>query len=530
MYINGTCHLWFDNRSSESYLQALYEQLDLQNLIETSREIVDKTGKYERIIQIDFCGMAGKTLLLGGDTELKKKINQRFLGLFAELDNLDKLKIRLKTRFVFPYLYSVSSLAFIEAEMSENRATIENKEQNYNDASLYSLTNKDFYASPLFKNQTRSLKRIQHLYNEYFKFRVFPDILNIRFTCLPVNFCLLVINNQMFLDPYTYAKQEGNASLINETPVIAICKLLNKTSYLILEDHLRYLWNHPTTLYYEGATKAYLDKHANNRLENLHEIKEPHEVSYESKAIRLKKIFGTSDNRLNRAKFLVERMFNSMTRRIEVTPEAETIFLAFSFKNGKSMAEDFRICLEEDFGDTLKVIIVDVVNGQEPLYTELTKQMSSATIALMLFTKDIKEGQGKTAKYYSRPNVYWEFGKLHERVEKYGNPLRRIILFHEEGVEVPTDYQDLGRLLLRKKLHFDYQEVIARLFEVSKTLSEPIAEVAIDKYLSRFQDAYDNGKVSTKELPEGKTFNEFKSEIKVRLKNVLHKRFKYKMF
>lgn len=516
---------WFVDRNNINYLNLLTAKLDIESLISSAIPITNDKRGYQKIIRIDFCGIAGSTFLLGNINQHQEKIKNKFLDLFKHLDRLEKEKIRLKTRFIFMYLYSDFSYAQIEAEKTDYRATIKNPQyDDYENMSLFSLTDKDFYSSRIFDNQKNALKQIQSLHNKYFRRKDYSEILNIRFSCVPLNLCQITINNDTFIDPYAYAKKDQHSPLAYETPVVHIHKPANNNSFNILEDHFRYIWNHPTTLFYEDCTKAFIDSKNDHRLERLSEIKIPSEVNFDYKMSRFKERFpGNTDEKLNRWKFQVERMFSNMTRVIETTPESETIFIGFSFKNGKHLADEIRNFLESDFPDSLNINIVDLIEGKQTLYRELIDMMNGATIGLMFFTRDLKEDDPTEEKHYSRPNLYFEFGYLLKHVEKFGPPIRRIMAFKEDKLIVPSDFQDIFQFRLQKNSYLDYIYILERILSVNKTLTERVASQAVSKMFDRLQIAYDTKKVNDADI--GQPFAEFKSTMKKRLIKNINKRF-----
>jgi hypothetical protein len=518
---------WFTDRLQEEYIEALHEALSIDNLTNNAITIPTDLRGYEKIVRIDFCGIASSTLLLNAINGKKNNINQRFCDIFKHLKKFDEQKIRVKTRFLFMYLYSDFSYAQVEAEKTEYRATIENKKyDDYKNLDLLSLTEKDFYSSRIYDYQVKALKQIQKIHNDFFSHREHSDILNVRFCCLPLNFCSLTINNKSYIDAYSYAKRDSNSGLSYENPLISISQINDASTFDTIEDHFRYMWNHPTTLFYEDATKSFFDEENENKLQQLEHIKMPHNVSFDTKAQRIKERFPSiTDEKINRWKFRVERMFSNMTRIMETSPESETVFIGFSFKNGKGIADETRTYLEEDFLQSLKVFIVDIMDGQDPLYDELTNKMKGATIGLIFFTKDIEESLEDTKNYYSRPNLYFEFGYLLNHVEKYGPPLSRIMIFSEDGLITPSDFQDLARYPLIKNPLLDYCHIIEKILKINRTLTERIAINAVNKFVERLQTAYNNKKIIDKDL-NGKTFNDFKNETKIKLTNVIKKRFK----
>ena len=529
--LNQTDH-WFSDRNHPTYLDLLSSKLDLDYLIDTAIPVNEKSHQFEKIIRIDFSGIAGTTILMNKRNDIKtKEVNQKFLALFENLKLLEEKKIRLKTRFLFTYLYSDFAFALIEAERTPFRATMENPINENRNFKLFSLTKEDFVASSIYQNQKRALLKLEDIYNKFYRLTGRTDILNLRFSCLPLNFCNLTINNDTFIDPYSFAKQDEMSSLAFETPLIHISEQNNKMSFNTIQDHFRYMWIHPTTLFFEDATNSEFNINSGNHLEGLSDFKEPSEILFEKKTQKYKDNFkdNISEEELNRWKFKVERMFSSMTRKIEVSPDSETIFIGFSFKKGQKIANTVKEYIQEDFTSNININIVDVWNkGRNPLYQELMKNMNKATIGLIFFTKDIEEivenEEISNKNYYSRPNLYFEYGYLMKQVERYGPPLRRVMIIAEDSSVIPTDMQDMPRENLSGNLHINYKSIIKRLLEVNQSLNQPKAEKAVTSYIQRLQIAFNDGFILEKEL-KGKTFNEFVSDVKNELLGKIHERF-----
>lgn len=510
-------------------MSLLKESLDLDNLIANKIPIHDPTSKYESIIRIDFSGIAGTTLLINrNNNKIRKEINNLFVKLFENLSYLEQKKIRIKTRFLFSYLYSDFAFALIEAEKTPYRATKSNKTTLTKNPRLFSLSREDFFGSSIFQDQKLALSKLQNIYNENCRPYGSKDILNIRFSCLPLNFCYLTINKNSFIDSYTYAKESSDHGLSYDSPVVMVSQGKNDDSFSTLEDHFRYIWLHPTTLFFEDATNANFLETPIDLLENLFSFKDPTEITFEKKA---QKYISNMQNELaeeelNRWKFKVERIFSTMTRKIEESPEQESIFMGFSFANGLVKIKSISEFIQEDFPDSINVNIVDLWGkGKGSLFQEITKNLDSATLGLILFTKDIEEINEKTIHYYSRPNLYFEYGYLLKQVEKYGNPMRRVMILAEDKSVIPTDMQDLAREVIDPNIYLLYIKVLRRLLEVNKCITFDKANKAIECFEKRMKTAYINGFIKDEEINNEK-FAEFLSRTVNELKQYSARRFK----
>lgn len=514
----------YKNRNDIEYYQHLIAAFDTDRLMKTAYKI-EKEDKIQKVIRIDFCGSAASSILQGSiyDAEQNKLYNA-VQKLFKDIKSLKNDGYALRIRFLFVYPYSDFSFAQIEAEKSPYRTTIKEKRADDTALNLFSLTAQDFMGSVHYIKQKKSLHEIERLYNKFCINDASIDLLNVKFTCFPINMRLISVNNEYFIEPYLYAKQNRFAEQLIKAPILKIGSKAT-TNIEELEDHFRYLWTHPTTLVYEDATNYTFD--SNGYLEGLTDIKEPQEISFDNKANKFKSIYASKvdENKIDKWKFRVEGMFRDMTRIVESSPESETVFIAFSFANGKRMADILKQFLLEDFSSgTLRVNVVDLNSAKKTLHVELIQKMDEATMAVILFTKDILEKDD--ANHYSRPNIYFEYGYLLSHIKKFGNPIERITLFSEKGLSAATDFQDVGRFEYSKNEILNYLVLVERILNVNKTLTLETAKKVLDKCIDRLQDYYNMGKLD--EELSSKTFIDYKNEIKSTIMSIISRRFEHK--
>ncbi|RKR84202.1 putative nucleotide-binding protein with TIR-like domain [Mucilaginibacter gracilis] len=512
------------DRGSADYLSLLFDRLTFNNLVSNALKI-ENDPNYEKVIRIDFCGISGSTLL-GPEGEEQDKIHTHFLELFDKIDILEKIKIKLQIRFIFLYVYSDFAFAQIEAERTQYRATIKDPKYDSRHLDLSILSAGDIESSSIYMHQTHALRKIQEIHNRHFsKNKSKSPITNIRFTCLPLNFCLLTINNETFTDPYTYAKERINSSsLYYKTPLSYVEN--DSKHFSVLEDHFRYIWNHPTTMVYEDATEADSKRSDGGRIQNLDKIKRPDKVNFEIKAKILRTELNASAKDVNKWRVRVEQMFANMVRFVRPTNDEEVVFIGFSWNNGRGFALKIQKFIEHDFQGWLKVNIVDLADAKEPLYSELIGKMNSSTIGLIIFTKDITIKEEGGSKSYSRPNLYFEFGYLKKHLEKYEpySDYSRTLIMSENNYSVATDLQDLGRFTLTKKIEIDYYQLLRRFILLHRTLTDEMAIYAVNSYISRLEEAYHKGTISNKDF-RGKSYEHYINEIKEEMNKIIEKKY-----
>jgi len=294
-----------------------------------------------------------------------------------------------------------------------------------------------------------------------------------------------------------------------------------------MKNHFEYLWGHPTALIWEDA----LDYSIRNdrTLHNLDKIKLPDKVFFKNKANNLRKDLHASDEDLRRWQMRVEEMFSNMVRSVSPIIDGETVFIGFSWKNGKEFALKIAEYIKEDFKEQLKVNIVDLRDAKDTLYQELINKMEASTIAVILFTKDLHfdDGDGYGERPYSKPNVYFEFGFLKRHLKKLDlhSGVPRTIIISEDKFEVASDVIGLGRFNFSKKVTLDYYELFRRFLQLHRTLTEDMAIRAINSFIKRVEDEHGNAKITNEDFG-GKSLHDFIEEKRGELREIVQKKYR----
>ena len=539
---------FFTNRFDGAYEAKLSYILDYDRIIRDAAET--------KVIKIEIAGIACSSLL-----DNTRHLRQ-FEILLQKIPELEQNGIRVIIRFLFTYLYSDFSYAQIEAELSDCRSFIGKRNDKIK---LFSLSKYAFTHSDTFTHQTQSLRRIQSLYNALpYRGIDFDQIFDIRFSCLPLNFGLLRINDVICFDSYSYAKDEGEMRMSHDMPLLFLSPKSEgenanseKRIIEVIENHFWYIWHHPTTLLYKDATKCHEDK-TRRLIENLYEIKEPDAVSYEYKREKVKEKAKELDDKevyedeyyLNTWQFQVEAAFRNMTR---VIPDkillGEELFIGFSFRRIDDIHAIERFINEDFTGKNsksyLRVNIVDLSMSGKSLYETLMENLTVSTMGLFFLTADIqqrehsnnsKNHKSKTQElYHGRPNVYFELGYMLSHLKRYESPsVRRIGIFVEEKVEVPSDLQDVFRTQFPGdlKVQILYYYILEHLLRNVKTLSKIIADNIIEKYINRLEKDIENKEINESDLEVIFTYNSKErvasnsvEMIRKKLKREVEKRF-----
>jgi hypothetical protein len=438
----------YRSRNDSSYRKKILQKLSLDNLMSSAILINKDYDKSKKIIRIDFFGLSATLLLDIGKNFTDGSVAKAFQDIFHNMTELNKQGIFFKVRFLFSYMYSDFAYSLIEAEKTHNRAAINETTHVINFESDNNLSDADFFSSSTFRNQNNSLKQIQKL-TEMFDFGVnTQNKLVVRFSCLPINYCGLIINDFATFDAYCYSKKEkASESLSYSMPVTTIDKSTDSVFYDELDDHFRYLWNHESTLFCEDAT--YFDK---NKTNSLTELKRPNEISLEAKANRINEIMGfykreISDISLNSWKFRVKNKILANSRVPQIFPSKESLFIACCWEQQgdnlfkpNHIAQEFHDLIIESFGKNTKVLtplLVEPSPGSQ-LPEKIYSQLKQSTLALIILTNDIEL---KNGGYLSSQNVIHELGFMmkHLNARRTG----RVLILKERGCQIPSNVSDL---------------------------------------------------------------------------------------
>jgi hypothetical protein len=455
----------FPNRFDKRYRKILLAALQLngkKGLINTALKIDRATDlglEYKKVCKIDLCGIAATTLFdrSGEYNKGNIPIASQLYNVFKNVNKLNEKGIKLRLRLLFLYPYSEFAITRIQAEKSMNRSSMNKKRFTRGFEFAEEIIPNEFASSTLFRQQTHSLKIIQDYIKEFDLLNDNnPNEINIRFTPFGLNSCIFFINNSLFFDSYTLAKENNfDPFLIPISPVTSIDGSLqsDKKIYSGHEDHFRYLWELDSTMFCEDIT--YFDR---STFAKLDQIKKPVNVTFEQKAERIKKnVAGNqwSPEKLERIvddwKFTMNVRLQKLSVNLKEVPSKENLFIACSWprkhNNRKDAPNNYAKKLKEwldlDFGRNsnpcMNVEYVQTDAG-DLLHKNIYNSLERATLAIILLTKDIESNDHA---FYSRPNLYHELGYL---TKQFGES-KRLLVFYENGV---SDVSNMNHIAVEK--------------------------------------------------------------------------------
>jgi hypothetical protein len=450
---------FFCNRKDTKYIKCLLNTLDIKRLIDTAIELPPNSDKaiqgYTKCIQIDFCGVSASTLL-----NQKKVIDiyNAFINVLENKIKFEENNIFLKIRFIFSYLYSDFSYSLIGAELTPNRATINEPTYTSSFNNDIELSKTDLYESNSYRNQSIALNKINHLKNKYQIGAGNKHSITIRFATIPLNICSLVINNECYSDPYLYSRLDrASTGLTNDYyPVLFCDKLNDKNIYNCVVDNFRYIWNHQQTIYYKDA---YIED-PSGRIKIL----EPENIKYSNKGSGLANIEkGITSNLVSQEQIAKHTLFLAKNlknlSRTYVRAEKEiSIFIACSWeinsKTNKNQpnkhATDLQKQINQDFGNIFTPVLVVTPPGGD-VFSEIETSLQNSTLGIIIITKDIKSADGK---FYTRPNVYYEYGYLRRSLDQ------KVLALVQNGATPPSNTNNKGYHTFENDLLFEYLHIL----------------------------------------------------------------------
>lgn len=497
---------FFPNRKDTDYQKIISEHMELENLKLGERK-TDSASNDEKVIKIELAGIAGTALLI--------KQKDKFIALLKAIPDLQQKGVTVTIRFLFTYLYSDFAHSQIEAEKAEHRSFIGEPWDYKHDKIRLDLLNQDtFQYSYTYRDQRDALEKIKKLYNTHCAGRIdFDSVFDIRFSCLPLNFCVFNINGTIFFDSYSYAKEKEERLMSHDMPVLVLSPAVEdeKKNIDVIRNHFWYIWHHSTTLLCRDATRFAIDNY--NEIVDLQIIKEPENISYKNKRERVRKIAENSgrvipDATLNSWQQTVEHSFRHMTREIPLPIKREKVFIGFAFRKVDEI-DKLKDYLRNDFKN-LDVEIVDLIRQGADLYSTLMTRLKRATMGLFFLTEDIQQAAKKDipekerSVFHARPNVYFELGYLLGRfAEEYGkSALKRIGIFIEENVEVPSDIGPIYRTIIPTDtppiIYYFY--VLDNLIHNYSVLDSTSAEKVVSDYCARLIEEIDDEKTAVTEV------------------------------
>lgn len=498
--------LQFENRHDPKYKSLLCKLLDLTDtdgIINTAIKIENPrrhNGKeYHKCIRIDFCGISAGSLFKRDNSNLE--VSNKFLSIFSNLEKINEQGIFVKVRFLFAYLYSDFSFSLIKAEKTSKRATIKDTTFSPDFDLEDELTDEEFFSSAAYNNQTKSLEQIQKLADSYKLFDNHSlNTIQVRFTPISLNLCSLVINDTSLSDPYLYAREDiAIESLANLYPVIALTNNDNNLQFASVLDNFRYLWNHQTTLYCKDATHYVI-----NEKESLKKIRKPFDLTFESKAKRLKDLEKvlvhkeedwTAERKIKQWRFLLKQMVMHSTKIFQESPTSESIFLACSWrpditgeKKPNKYALELESFLKEDFDSAIDIKLV-ITGPGEGLFDKIYTYLRQSTLGIIIITKDIEANDGA---YYSKPNIYYEHGFLVSHLD--ARRTSRVIALVKNGSTPATNADDRGYVNFEPdRLALRYGKIIGWLKERCETVGKEQIEHAITNHKRRLNQMVIDG-------------------------------------
>lgn len=460
----------YSNRKSREYIDNLVKEFELENLKATAIKLpkVKKVNAipYTHFIRIDLLSITGSTLL--DESNLLDDLNvfPQFKLLLTKSEELKKEGIFIKVRILLEYPYSESSLNRIQAEGSSHRATI--LEPNFTrDFEMMEQIDEDLFNSSftvnLQKSNLRNLQLLENQLREEFGWnsRANPSYLTLKFAPFSIGNCFLIVNNQIFYDPYLYSKEKkSDRKLSMKSPLVQFKKDELEDGFKSVDDHFRYCWDLDITLDCEDAT--YYQK---GKARSLSKIRQPANVSFENKAMRICKMKGMcgDEKAISTWKKQVTNQFNKYVADLSPTTSNESIFIACSWyklPDDISSPNHYANLVHDNLYHDYSVTDPPIFNVQimqatptDFLANQIYRALDNSTIGIIILTKDVTDENGK---HYSRPNVYHELGYLMKQLGK-----NRIIVLREKDVEIPSNISDIVRLDFESnRLSFRYHDVI----------------------------------------------------------------------
>ena len=442
----------YQHRKEPEYLRVVRERLSIsgKNGIESksvkiAKPFIRDGTTYDRCCRIDIAGFAATTLFDDGGSFSEPSVADSMRQIFENASELNARGIFVKMRILLVYPYSAYAFSRIQAEATANRSSIAEPIYPRNLDIVESVDQTMFFQSRLFSAQTHVLNQLQEWIDYYKWDRKTLNRANLRFIPTCIDFCLLVINDTAFIDPYLQAKtRRARKECALLGPLVQIDQTLDKETFEAIDDHFRYIWDLDLAIYCQDGTN-----YQPGVPRSMGQIKIPSSITFDSKATNiLEKKPDLTEDQVTRWKYRMGRVLKKYCMEPSPVPGPETLFITCSWSSefGQATPNEYAIelsaMLESDFGrrrsvPLLSVFIMEGVAGE--FFTEqLYKRLDESTLGLVLLTADIESSDGKK---FSRPNVYHELGYL----MKHLGP-GRIAIVCENGVTVPSNIHDVIRI------------------------------------------------------------------------------------
>ncbi len=497
----------FKNRFDKSYLSNLKKELSIQQLIKSSFHIanpIERDGKvFDKCCRINFMGLTATTLLdIGCNYLPDNTIPLQFQDVMSNVDKLNDSGIFLEINFLFAYPYSASFLSLIQAETTTRRSSTEEPTYLMDFQTAWGVDQDVFSNSATIQNLKNSLGHLQQLMETPKWDTQTVNTVRIRFAPTEISFCMLMLNNFIYYDPYLYSKNKRmNRRLSFYSPVVQLDREKDMETIKYFEDHFRYIWDLDATMVCDDAT-FYIPDIPNT----LKKMKFPNQVSYDKKAEylrnqRLKQSnLSSSDDEIRNWKFKVHHLLKHYSSDIKPAPSIETVFIACSWhdsKDGRFFPNEYAKLLAEwldnDFGKKrsapcLLVQILEAPAGSS-LTNEIYPHLRDATMGIVILTADIKS---ETGQYYSKPNTYHELGFLMSQVE-----IDRLLVLKEGNTYVPTTIAgvvlDFSSSL--NKLAFCYRDIIVWVRKNCYLANDELIIHALTSHIKRLKNMKISGQL-----------------------------------
>lgn len=501
----------FLNRDNSEYRAFICGKLKYENLINSAIPI--KGNKhFDKVIRIDFFGLSGASLL-SFDDDRKGMISEKFEQVFQNLEKFTTDRVLVKVRFLFSYVYSDFAFSLIEAEKSQNRATVNQQSHWLNFEPETDITEEEFYSSQIFKNQKTALKHLQRLKETYISEETSSHKINIRFSPIPINYCGVLINDFTAFDCYSYSKlNKYSGKLMFSSPVLTLTKnSSNKRKFQEVEDHFRYLWNHELTLFSEDAT--FFDI---NKQHSLSKIKKPNEIKFEYKSNKIKELELLRDtntdnveSRMNSWLFTAKNRLIHNTRIIQQHPVKESIFIACCWKKQDDnsfkpnfIAKNVNNFISKSFGlksksKVINTLLVEPNPGSE-LSVKIYSALKQATLSIIILTDDIIAIDDSI---YPTQNVIHELGFMMHKLR--ARETGRILILKQKDVRIPSNVGNYEYVEFEKeKLLLKYFDIIEWLYEKCATVTHKMVKQTFIKYQEELNEQLKYEKISLTEYHE----------------------------
>lgn len=498
----------FPSRTDSGYISELRDRLSLEGekgLLATavpfSAEEEKGGHQISRGIHIDFVGIAARTLFDVSTTAGQRSMFSYLQDLVCRADDLNKNGVAIRVRMLLLYPYSSAAYARMQAEWTENRASIREPRYTRKFDFIDQIDERMFRQSTLTRHQTHTLQRFQELLDTS---RQTPgwqpggaNRLRLRFTPVNPMMCMLLINNVAFQDTYLFAKEDRRGELCAKfyAPLVQVDGE-DGDGFRALQDHFRYLWELDLSIDMDDATRYVPDEPR-----SLSHVRPPYEITFESKSARIRDIDRTlTTEQADSWKGCVTRVLHRFCTDLQPTPGSESLFITCSWSEvaGKQcpnrIARDLAVQLGEDLSRPPGGVAVRIMQAETGKFLSraLYSALEETTAGLVLLTKDLQLADGR---FVGKPNVYHELGYL---MKKLGP--ERVLIVAENGVEIPSNVGDIVRVSFQAdKVVLKYPDIIGFLRR-TMLISPAVVSRVRENLTRRLKDFERQGKISASEM------------------------------